>query len=155
MSLVVSPFGAVLGQIRRSGHTPYYSLQTAQRFPGILKPTPFRLGPFGGAVRSCGKSNRDLSKVSSSVHLNCRGLGGVLWVPSSIKGDHGRGKVRSSANTLRRLERLRGGGGCRFVVMQADDHTAIVSRIAYLGRPPHFRRLVDVFHRITESLPAA
>ncbi len=44
-------------------------------------------------------------------------------------------------------------GGCRFVVMLASDHSAIVGRVAYLGRPPHFRRLVDVFHRIKKSLP--
>ena len=65
--------------------------------------TPFRLGPFGGAVRSCGKSNRDLSKVSSSVHLNCRGLGGVLWILCQRQRRSRSVAARFLEHTLRRL----------------------------------------------------
>jgi hypothetical protein len=91
-----------------------------------------------------------------------RGAGGASWCvtpPAGLKRSlDGSGCLRSGKGPIVEkhtpsLERLRGGGGCRFVVMLASDHSAIVSRIAYLGRPPHFRRLVDVFHRIKKSLP--
>jgi hypothetical protein len=106
---------------------------------------------FTGAA----KSTAIPQKIVRPSACDCRGLGGVLWVPWQRHVDHGWGKVRSSKNTLRRLS---GFGEGAAVVLWSQERA--ITRQSWgespiLGRPPHFRRLADVFHRITESLPAA
>jgi hypothetical protein len=52
------------------------------------------------------------------------------------------------------LERSRGGGGCRFVVIRASDHSAIVGRVAYFRSPAPFSSAggrIPQNYRITSS----
>jgi hypothetical protein len=51
-------------------------------------------------------------------------------------------------------DRLRGGGGCRFVVIRASDHSAIVGRVAYFRSPAPFSSAggrIPQNYRITSS----
>jgi hypothetical protein len=102
--------------------------------------TPFRLGPLGGVVRSCGKENREFSEDSSSVRLRLQGVrGGRLWVLCQRQCRLRSVEVPEYPHTLSRGFRRGLGGGCHFAEPNASDHTAIVGRVAYFrATPPIF-----------------